>query len=43
MRKIIITSKVTVTRKELQALANKYPNMTIKQFIELVNSNCNWR
>lgn len=42
MRKIIIANKVTVTKEELQALASKYPNMTVKQLIELMNSKCNW-
>ena len=41
--KIIIANKVTVTREELQTLASKYPNMTVKQLIELMNSKCNWR
>ena len=43
MRKIIITSKIPVTKEELQTLAIKYPTMTVKQFIELMNSKCNWR
>ncbi len=30
------------TPEVLNYLASKYPNMTVKQLIELINSKCNW-
>lgn len=31
------------TPEVLNYLASKYPNMTVKRLIELMNSKCNWR